>query len=588
MNGRVARLAALGPASLLALLVLLAPLAAAQPGERILDYDIEVDVRADGSLLVTEHITVRAEQNMIRRGIYRDFPTRYRDRFGNLIVVGMDVLGVERDGVPEPWFTERLSNGIRINTGNDDFLPRFPAEYRYTLRYRTTRQLGFFETDDALYWNAIGTGWELAIDSGSVEVRLPAPVPVERMRAEAYTGPQGAQGQDYRVQFTAPGVARYELTAPLAPREGFTIVLSFPKGVVAEPTAAQRAGWLLRDNAGLLVALAGFVALVVYCVARWRKVGRDPRRGVIIPRYEPPEGRSPAELRYLRKRGYDPRCFTSDLLLAAVGGHVEVEREKRMLLGDRWYLQRKGGGARIDYPTVSALTATLFARKERLELAKKNARHLQSVRSAHSKALDKRLHGSHFERNVGSVAIAIVLALTSAAGLAVAAATDGGGEPAILAVIAASAVVVLLFAWLVQAPTPDGRRLLDEADGLKLYLSVAERDELAAIEGPDGRPPLDAERYEGLLPYAVALDVEEAWTRKFTAAVGAAAAAETTSRIGWYRGGRADDLGGIAKAVGAGLSHSIASASSPPGSSSGSGGSGSSGGGGGGGGGGGR
>ena len=23
----------------------------------------------------------------------------------------------------EPWFTERMKNGIRINTGNDDFLP---------------------------------------------------------------------------------------------------------------------------------------------------------------------------------------------------------------------------------------------------------------------------------------------------------------------------------------------------------------------------------------------------------------------------------------------------------------------------------
>src|SRR5690606_31796063 len=38
-------------------LLLLAPLAWAQPGERILDYDIEIDIRPDGSLLVAEHIT---------------------------------------------------------------------------------------------------------------------------------------------------------------------------------------------------------------------------------------------------------------------------------------------------------------------------------------------------------------------------------------------------------------------------------------------------------------------------------------------------------------------------------------------------
>ncbi len=571
-------------------LSLLATLAWAQPGERILNYDIEIDIRPDGSLVVTEHITVRAEQNRIRRGIYRDFPTRYRDRYGNRVVVDLDVLGVERDGASEPWFTERLSNGVRINTGNDDVLPRFPAEYRYTLRYRTSRQLGFFAEHDELYWNAIGTGWDFRIDAGTVEVRLPEPVPVGQLTPEGYTGPQGASGQAYRAEIVAPGTARYEFTEPLAPREGFTIVLSFPKGIVAPPTQAERAGWRLADNGGLLVTLVGFLVLIAYCTARWRKVGRDPRRGVIIARYEPPAGRSPAELRFLRRRSYDPRCFTSDLLAAAVDGQVEIEREPRRLLGDRWYVQRVGrGGSSTALPTVSALAAQLFKRDGRLELAKKNASRLQQTRTVHSKALDNRLHGSHFRRHVGSaVAAAAIVVSTGVLAFAVNGVTGGAGVPAIIAALIAMGIVVALFAWLVQALTPEGRCLLDEAQGLKLYLSVAERDELAAISGPGGDLELNAERYERLLPYAVALDVEEAWTEKFTAAVGAAAAAEATARIAWYRGGRADNLGGIAKAVGAGLSASIASASTPPGSSSGAGGGGFSGGGGGGGGGGGR
>ena len=70
--------------------------------ERILAYDSEIAVAADGSLDVTERITVRAEGNQIRRGIYRDFPTRYRDRYGNRVVVDFEMLGVTRDGQPEP------------------------------------------------------------------------------------------------------------------------------------------------------------------------------------------------------------------------------------------------------------------------------------------------------------------------------------------------------------------------------------------------------------------------------------------------------------------------------------------------------
>src|SRR5690606_15968873 len=283
--------------------------------------------------------------------------------------------------------------------------------YRYTLRYRTTRQLGFFETHDELYWNAIGTGWAFSIDAARVEVRLPAPVPVEQMSAEGYTGLQGAQGQAYTASLVEPGVARWQLTAPLAPREGFTIVLSFPKGVVPAPTATERAAWLLADNRGVLAALAGLFVLLTYTVRRWRSVGRDPRAGVIIPRYEPPAGRSPAELRYLKRRGYDMRCFTSDLLASAVNGGVESERERRRLLGDRWRLERGSDDAAAPFPTVSALIANLFSgAANTIELDKKNASRLQSARQTHSSALNKRLHGSHFRRNAGSIAVAAAIA----------------------------------------------------------------------------------------------------------------------------------------------------------------------------------
>jgi hypothetical protein len=140
--------------AVVALAVLLSGTAAGTPlaaQERILSYDSEVEIRADGSLLVTENITVRAEGRQIRRGITRDFPTRYRDRYGNRVRVDLEVLGVERNGAPEAWFTERRGNGVRINTGGDAFL-RVPGEYTFTLRYRTTRQLGFFDDFDELYW----------------------------------------------------------------------------------------------------------------------------------------------------------------------------------------------------------------------------------------------------------------------------------------------------------------------------------------------------------------------------------------------------------------------------------------------------
>lgn len=557
--------------------------------ERILSLDSELDIRADGSLDVTEHIRVRAEGQQIRRGIYRDFPTRYRDRYGNRVQVDLEVIGVERNGSPEPWFTERMTNGVRINTGGDDFLA-VPAEYTFTLRYRTTRQLGFFDNHDELYWNAIGTGWVFPIERGSVEVRLPAAVATDQMGAEGYTGRQGVQGSDYVATLPAPGRARYVLTRPLAPNEGFTIVLTFPKGLIAEPTGSQRLRWFLADNRGVLIALSGLIALLLYCVYEWRRVGRDPRKGVIIPRYQPRDGHTPAGLRYLRRMGYDMRCFSSDVLALAVGGQLRINRDKRFLK-DEWRLDRDGGRAaslpRPATPIQQTLLTKLFAGGPSLVLRNTNAAIVQGARDAHRKALDHDFHPHYFTRNSRSVFVAVMIAVITAA-LAVIF-SNGFGVPAIVAVIAAMAVTLIIFARLVRAPTAEGRALLDEIEGLRLYLSVAERDELAGMKGPDGPPVLDAKRYEELLPFAVALEVEDAWTKKFTLAAGAAAATAAAAGMSWYGGrGPITNLGDFSRAVGSSLSSQISSASSPPGSSSGSGGGGSSGGGGGGGGGGGR
>ena len=565
-------------------------LGSAHAREEILDYRIKVDIQADGQIDVIEQITVRAQGEQIRRGLYRDFPTRYRDRAGNNVVVGLEVVGVERDGQPEPWFTERMNNGIRINTGNDDFLPRLPGEYRYTLRYRSTRQLGFFDQHDELYWNAIGTGWIFPIASATVEVRLPQAVPAEQIKVEAYTGPQGARGQDYVASVPSDGLARWTLSRPLAPFEGLTIVVGFPKGVVTAPTQAQQLRWMLQDNLGVLVALAGLAGLLLFCVLRWSAIGRDPRKGVIIARYEPPAGRSPAELRYLRRQGYDMRCLTSDLLVSAVRGQVVIEHEARTFRRDQWKLERRQDGTQHETrtpDTADSLLASLFAGGNAvLELKQTQSSVLQRASQAHAKALKDRLHRTYFNPNSGTASIAYVIAIgSSAAALMVG---DGAGAAIIIPAAGLMLLIATLFRRLIKAPTPEGRRLLDEAEGLKLYLGVAERDELKNLQGPGSPPALDAERYQALLPYAVALDVEEAWTRKFTVAVGAATAAAATAAIGWYRGGNVDNLGNLAQAVSSGLSASIASAATPPGSSSGGGGGGSSGGGGGGGGGGGR
>ena len=554
--------------------------------ERIISYNSQIDVRADGSLDVTEMIKVHAEGNQIRRGIYRDFPTRYEDRFGNRVRVDLQVLGVQRNDVTEPWFTESMTNGVRINTGNDSFLP-VPADYTYTFHYRTTRQLGFFSDHDEIYWNAIGTGWVFPIESATVVVHLPSPVPVASMHAEGYTGRQGAKGAAYQADLPEPGVARYRLTEGLGPYEGLTIVLTFPKGLIHEPTQSERTQWLLKDNRGVLVALAGFILALVYMVRQWQRVGRDPQKGIVIARYEPRDGQSPAGLRYMENMGYDMRCFTGDVLALAVAGRLTIHKEDHFL-GDEWSLERSDAPSSSKLsPGQQTLLAGLFPGGENTLLLKNtNAAIVGAARDAQRKVLQKEFQPEFFRLNGGKIGWAFLILLLT--GILAFISSGGFGIPFIIALMGLGGISLVVFARLIRAPTLEGRKLLDEIEGFKLYMKVAEKQELASMRGPD-EPVLDAKRYEALLPFAVALGVEDAWTKKFTAAAGAAAAAEAANNMGWYYGrGPISNLGSFSSEIGHSLSSSISSASTPPGSSSGGGGGGSSGGGGGGGGGGGR
>ncbi len=186
----------------LGLALLLAAVAPAGAVERIVQFISDVAVQRNGDLAVTETIQVEAEGNVIRRGIFRDFPTTYARPDGTRVVVGFDVGSVTRNGSAENFVIERLANGVRIRIGNADrTIPR--GRHTYVIRYRTTRQIGFFADYDELYWNVTGNGWAFPIETAEARITLPEKVTFRQ--TALYTGPQGGRGKDATVVEQQPG-----------------------------------------------------------------------------------------------------------------------------------------------------------------------------------------------------------------------------------------------------------------------------------------------------------------------------------------------------------------------------------------------
>ena len=625
--------------AVLSVLALFTSLAIAD--ERILDYHSDIQVQPDSSIEVHETIRVRSEGRSIRHGIFRDFPTTYTDKVGSRYRVGFDIVGVRRDGQPEPYTQDSLSNGVRIKIGSASTeLP--PGEYTYEITYRAQRELGFFNGYDELYWNVTGIGWIFPIDNASATVTLPQPVAADQLRLAGYTGYQASRDHDLTMTRLNDTQVSFATTVPLLSHQGLTIAVGFPKGIVSEPTAAQRRADFVAENATFAVAVIGLAILLIYYVVVWMMVGRDPRRGVVVVRYEPPPQMSPAAMCFLRHMGYNDRVFVSAAVDLAVKRYLTIEQEASVYRLKK--LRAEDGSLPAEENNLLRL---LFWNNHEIDLCAYASPSIQAAVKTLKSDLDLEENQKLYQKNGSAVLVGIVLSVLTLIAMVItlptskqfiagfltfwlsiwscavfalisgsvkawktrsstAVATTFGAvlftgfEVGALAMFSftvglwATAGLALIlatnaiFIHLLRTLTPAGRELMDQIEGFRQFLTMVDGDRLQRTDAPAKTPAL----FEKCLPYALALGVEQEWSRQFEGVLARAASATSTGTTyspAWFSGG---DLAGFnagqfAASFAGGFTSAVSSASSPPGSSSGSGGGGSSGGGGGGGGGGG-
>ena len=546
--------------------------------ERILGFHSDIEVQPDGWIEVTETITVRAEGARIRRGIYRDFPTIYRDSYGNRHEATYQPLALLRNDVAEDFHSERLSNGVRSYFGSAGRLLA-PGVHSYAFRYRASRMLGFFADFDELYWNVTGLEWAFPIDRASATIALDFPGDPQILSFAAFTGPMGSTGKDFTARAERPGTVSFEAARVLAPHEGLTVVVSWPKGFIAEPGTIQRINWLLSDNVNLIVALAGLFGMFVYFIPVWRNYGRDPEQGLIVTRYEPPERFSPASLRYIQQMYYDNKVMTAAVVNLAVKGYLRIDNS-----GDLHTLKQTDPG---DHPPPMAigekeLQDALFADGATVILDDENHKLISASRSAHRWSLKRDYAGRYFKTN-GLLSMPGLIIAFAAAIFAVN--VGAGPTPAVIGVIVLMVVTFFVFLVIMKRPTGLGRKLLDEILGFRDYLEIAEKDEMNLRNPPQKTPQL----FEKYLPFALAMGVEQQWAERFASVLDdLRGPSDSSYHPSWYDGSwDSEDIGSNTSGIMSGLDSAISSSVIPPGSSSGGGSGGISGGGGGGGGGGG-
>jgi len=543
--------------------------------EKILSYDTKIEVLPSSEMVVEENIKVIAEGIEIKRGIYREFPIEYLDKYGNKYKVIFEIIEILKDGESEPYFVKREGRNIKIYIGRKDtFLNS--GEYLYTIKYKTKRQIGFFKDHDELYWNVIGPYWVFPIESASAKVILPVGVPVDSIKVDGFTGPSGSTLKNFEYEISPLGEIFFKTNTILKPYEGFTIIVGFPKGFVKEPKGKEKFFYLLKDNSFLIFDIFLLFGIFFYYFTIWKKYGKDPEKGVIFPEYEPPKGFEPEELRYLKEMAFDNKAFSSFIVKMAIKGFLKIEK-----IGKKFWLERTDKENNLNEIEKEVLSNLFTGGEKRIELDQANYEKFQNARKALETKVKKRFGNVYFSLNLGKSTIGLIFSILIGFIFWF---QFANYKTFALFFIFVLIIMNIVFWKIMPARSLMGRKIMDHIEGFKMFLKVADEDVLKKYY-PDGRTPALYEKY---FPYAMALDMESEWGSQFEEAFKNLEQKGEEYSPSWYSGPSFSvaSLSSFSNSIGSSFSSAISSSSSPPGSSSGFSG-GSSGGGGGGGGGGG-
>jgi uncharacterized membrane protein len=575
--------------------------AATQQADRILSFHSDIIIDTSGTIKVTETIKVYngsgGENDLIQRGIVRTFPTKYKTKEGLISNVPFKLLESKRNGDFEPNFMEKHKNGFLLYLGQSHVILE-EGIHENEITYQTGKQLIFHEDKDEFYWNVNGNGWQFTADVVSCKITFP--VGTEIFENQCYTGPAGSTDRICSFKQLAPNVIYFQTENPLDIYEGLTVAAAVNKGFFKYPTKTEQYIDLLKDNIILPILL--LFVLFIFCINLWYwlKHGKDPAKGVIYPQFDPPVDLSPADVGYILKQNYSPQFFAAAIVDYAVNKLVKIDVDKagilfktpvyKFLRPDRFNLDnyerdyKRYGWYGFDIDTLFNQSAQRGVYNSSIAGCNSTLSRTLEQRFLISKGVKNTIKGL-FKLNTGFIALGVFLIIAMIVGTIVFLSMSSNALliTASIILLVLSVAIHGVFSSIMSAYTPEGRKLVDHILGFKMYLETTEQRIFDKLNPPE----MTLQLFEKYLPYAIALDCENEWSKKFESVINAAIlnGYQPTYYTSTFSSFNANSF---TQGMASGLSGTISSASTPPSSSSGgSSGGGFSGGGGGGGGGGG-
>lgn len=301
----------------LCLLLLLICFVSVAKADTIKDFKSNIKIETNSVIDVTEQITMRID-DFGKHGTIRQIPNRKKDSENRVFESKFSVYDCKINGRSAQFVAEVQGDHISIRIGDGAVILE-PGLYTFTIAYKATRQIGFFDKYDELYWNVTGDMWNMPIEKASCTVELPAGN--KKFRSlEWYRGARGESGYMQNGQRLANTVCT---TKGLNAREGLTVCYTFDKGLVTEP-APYFGAMKTIENIALAVAILSFVlfAFLIFHAITHKK------QEVVIPIWDIPREITPSISRYVNFAKCGQTALSADIIFLATKGYIKIKENE--------------------------------------------------------------------------------------------------------------------------------------------------------------------------------------------------------------------------------------------------------------------
>ena len=514
-------------AALCGLFLLLLALPLSAKDRRVLKFYSDIVVMADGTVDVTENITIQFIGGPWQ-GIYRSIPVEYSGPRGLNYSLFLDIKRItDEDGVKLRYESSRERQYRKLKI----YIPHADNSTRtISIEYVVSDALRFFDDHDEFYWNITGDEWPIPIESAGAHIVFPDGT--SGLRTAVFTGAYRSTARNATAEVAGTGVD-VATTSPLGIHEGLTIGVAFDKGAVHEPTGWDRFLRNLRSNWPLGLPVVVFFLMFWL----WWTRGRDPRLRPIAAQYEPPDKLTPGEVGTLVDNSVDMRDITATMVDLAVRGYLVIEeKQKDHLLGlthskDYVFHLKKSRAEWANLkPHEQELLEGLFSggnAGDVISLDDLHNRFYTSIPPIKDQIFGALvgdgyyLHRPDYVR-AGYIGFGFVAGVILTVGGIWFSQNLGMAPLPFFIAGVLTAAIICGFGWFMPAHTQTGARALEGVLGFEDFLNHVEADRFnRTIKTP--------EMFEKFLPYAMALGVEKNWSKAFQGIY--------TQPPQWYQGG---------------------------------------------------